>query len=120
MKRVALFSTAALALAGCSAALVGGKWSYSQTPIERVSVGDTMETVSEKLGNPQYVLPARITESGHQRAEWYYAVDRRTGAVISTQIEPMSKSPVSVTGQSNKTSGSRTYGIIFEEGKVIS
>ena len=120
MKGTRLLCAAGLFISGCSASLAGGRWSYSQTPIERVSVGDTMESVAEKLGNPQYVLPPRITDTGHKRTEWYYAIDRRSGTVLSSKIEPLSDSPVAVEGKSTMSSGSRTYGIIFQEGKVIS
>jgi len=113
----ALIVLGLVGLLGCSAAV---STFYMKAPaIHRVEIGDTMEDVRRKLGDPQEVRPEALTSDQRTKVIWVYdvsAVSERS-LVGTVQADPSQPVELRATHQVGNVEDS-SYLIVFLDGQV--
>lgn len=110
--------SAALLIAGCSAQFFGSAWSSKPAAVEKIRVGDTMDAVAKKLGQPKSTVE-QITEQGHRRVEWRFPAFAKFNRSLTGSLEPLSSEPVSVKSQATESGSGSEIVVIFEDEKVL-
>ncbi len=104
---------------GCTAQLFGTTWSSKPAAVDKIRVGDTMDAVIKKIGQPQQVMLEQITEIGRRRVEWRYPAFSKIRRSFSGTVEPLAPDPVSVKSQTTQSGSGSEYVVIFEDGRVL-
>ena len=102
---------------GCAATV--STFSVKATNVGVVSLGDTLEQVTQKLGKPQQTWPLITTADGHQQTVWEYASAATSETAWTGAVQPTSPRVVSLEKQHHIAPLSESsYLIVFADGRV--